>query len=1214
MKWKKKFRELILERGRYYYSHNRVKNLTFENNVFKARVSGERSYEVRIEVDEDEIISMNCSCPYALSGQRCKHMAAVLYAIEERETEFKKQQEEKEEEIHPFRNSKEEYTYFDLAKMVDEFKITSKEYSSANKLISDKKIILEDVQVGYQNIAQNDQLRCVAKGSYTGERYPRAISIMFDREHILKAYCMMPGCEVYYERGYYYSKRKLCAHTIALLILLEEHLRKNNIGDSTDAQGQALFQGYRELHAKKVFEKIQEQKEDVILEPVLEKNRDNLYVTFKIGTEKTYIVKNLTDFVEIYENHGTMRLGTKSEISFSRHRMSEKSEKLYAFVKDIVKDQLHRINHIKMAARYYVNEDVIKSRIELYGERLETFFDLAEGSSILCNDKSNVRAVKNVLKVCKGKPDVQIQIEKDVDGNKVFHGIKVNGKMPEMIEGSKNYYYCSDTQLCRVEEETMDSLKPLLELENYGMISFYVGRKYLSEFYHQILPLLKKIATVEEKEPEFIEQFIPPDAVFLFYLDAENGNITCKAKARYGEAVVSLIDHMKDNAVFESFRNMNREQEILYHVLQLFPEIDLEKEEFHCGDSEETVFHVLESGIDRLLTLGEVHTTDRLRNMNIRRKTKIKVGVSVESDIMNLSVSSEDMDQEELLQILRSYQRKKKYYRLKNGDFVVVNEADIEVLSQMMETLHVTPKEFTKGNMQVPVYRALYLNKMLEQGENIYSSRDKHFKNLIKEFKTVEDSDFEVPVKLASVMRNYQVRGFKWLKTLEHYNLGGILADDMGLGKTLQMISVLLSAKEEGNLGTALIVAPASLVYNWKEEFRRFAPELNVTLVVGTQRERAAIIQNHQESDVLVTSYDLLKRDIAEYEDASFQYQVLDEAQYIKTHTTAAAKSVKIIKSKHRFALTGTPIENRLSELWSIFDYLMPGFLYGYESFRKEFETPIVKNKDEQASERLKKMVSPFILRRLKTDVLKDLPDKIEEIRYAKLEQKQQQVYDAQVVHMKETLAKQDDSDIQKNKMQILAELTKIRQICCDPELLFENYANGSAKREMCMELIKNAVEGEHKILLFSQFTSMLELLENELQKENISYYKITGATPKEKRIEMVNAFNNDATPIFLISLKAGGTGLNLTGADMVIHYDPWWNYAAQNQATDRAHRIGQTKVVSVYKLIAKGTIEEKIVKMQESKKDLADTILNGETGGIAQMSKDELLELLEGK
>ena len=289
----------------------------------------------------------------------------------------------------------------------------------------------------------------------------------------------------------------------------------------------------------------------------------------------------------------------------------------------------------------------------------------------------------------------------------------------------------------------------------------------------------------------------------------------------------------------------------------------------------------------------------------------------------------------------------------------------------------------------------------------------------------------------------------------------------------------------------------------------------------------------------------------------------------------------------------------------------MPGFLYGYETFKKEIETPIVKNKDVEATERLKRLVSPFILRRLKKDVLRDLPEKLEEIYYAKMEETQQQLYDAQIVHMKQLLKGQSEENYRKNKLQILAEMMKLRQICCDPSLFLENYNGESAKRETCMELIQSAMEGEHKILLFSQFTSMLELLEKELADREIPYYKITGETGKEKRMELVKAFNSDATPVFLISLKAGGTGLNLTGADIVIHYDPWWNLAVQNQATDRAHRIGQTKVVSVYKLIMKNSIEEKILHMQEEKKNLADEILSGETGGIVNMTKEELLELL---
>ena len=594
------------------------------------------------------------------------------------------------------------------------------------------------------------------------------------------------------------------------------------------------------------------------------------------------------------------------------------------------------------------------------------------------------------------------------------------------------------------------------------------------------------------------------------------------------------------------------------------------------------------------------------------KPVKVSVGVSVSSGLLELDIATEDVPQSELLDILNSYRTKKKYYRLKDGSFVSLQDSSLELLAELMEAAHLKPKEFVTGKMHLPMYRTLYLDKMLEETEGVYSSRDSHFRKVVKGFKTVKDADFEEPESLSKVMRKYQKNGYKWLRTLETWQFGGILADDMGLGKTLQIISVLLAAKQEGREGTSLVVSPASLIYNWAEEFARFAPELNISLIVGSQEERQGKIEAYGEADVLVTSYDLLKRDIHLYEDRQFLYQIIDEAQYIKNHTTAAAKAVKVINSQNRYALTGTPIENRLSELWSIFDFLMPGFLYGYDVFKKEMETPIVKNKDEGAMKRLQKMVSPFILRRLKEDVLKDLPEKLEECRYVRFATEQQRLYDGQVVHMREKISGQNEEEFNKNKLLILAELTRLRQICCDPSLCFDNYKGEVAKLEACLQLIQSAMDGGHRMLVFSQFTSMLEILQRELTAAEIPYFTITGSTSKEKRLQMVKEFNEGDTPVFLISLKAGGVGLNLTGADMVIHYDPWWNLAVQNQATDRAYRIGQTKKVTVYKLIVKNTIEEKIQKLQETKKNLADQIISGDTGQLGSLSRDEIMELLE--
>ena len=683
---------------------------------------------------------------------------------------------------------------------------------------------------------------------------------------------------------------------------------------------------------------------------------------------------------------------------------------------------------------------------------------------------------------------------------------------------------------------------------------------------------------------------------------------------RYGDTEFPLIKSESEGVKWNGniVREEHREREILFLARQWFPQLDREKQELHCGKDEECMYQVLAKGLDALFGLGEVQCTKRFSNLKVTKKMKMSVGVSIKSGLLNLDIATEDLPAEELLDILNSYRSKKKYHRLKSGDFVDLTDNSYEMLDEMMNSLHLSVKDFLKGNIELPMYRTLYLDKMLEENENVYSERDSHFRNLVRDFKTVNDSDFQLPKELERVLRNYQKNGYRWLRTLEAFKFGGILADDMGLGKTLQVIAVLLAAKQEGREGVSLVVAPASLVFNWGEELRRFAPELKFVLVTGTQGERRNKLEAYREADVLVTSYDLLKRDTELYEGKEFLYQIIDEAQYIKNHQTVAAKAVKVINSQIRYALTGTPIENRLSEIWSIFDYLMPGFLYKYEVFRRDFEAPIIKNQDEAAMERLKKMTSPFILRRLKRDVLKDLPDKIEKIHYVKFEKKQQELYDAQVVHMRQQIAGQDKAEFQKNKIQILAELTRLRQVCCDPSLCFENYKGGSAKLEACIELVERAAEGGHKILLFSQFVSMLEIIRQELAKRELSFYMISGETSKEKRLKLVKKFNEDDTRVFLISLKAGGVGLNLTGADVVIHYDPWWNLAVQNQATDRAHRIGQDKKVTVYQLIAKGSVEEKIRKIQESKKELLEEIVGGAAGQLGNMSREDFLELLE--
>ena len=603
----------------------------------------------------------------------------------------------------------------------------------------------------------------------------------------------------------------------------------------------------------------------------------------------------------------------------------------------------------------------------------------------------------------------------------------------------------------------------------------------------------------------------------------------------------------------------------------------------------------------------------------IRKAGGVRVGVKAAEGWLDVKIEADGMSGADLAKILGAYKQKKKYYRLKNGEFLQLESDGILAVAKMAGDLAFGKNEIAAGHVQLPYYRALYLDHLFKEEPGVPFYRDQAFRAVIRGMKSVEDAEYQIPKQLDPVLRGYQKYGFRWLKTLDAGRFGGILADDMGLGKTIQIIALFADEygrqEEQGKGLVSLIVSPASLVYNWEHEFQKFAPDLPVVTVTGTAKEREQILEQAEQDvqagkqRILITSYDLLRRDIGRYENLTFRFQIIDEAQFIKNAGTQNARAVKKIHSITRFALTGTPVENRLGELWSIFDYLMPGFLFSYQRFKKDFEIPLVKEKDEEVLTSLKRLTSPFILRRIKKDVLKDLPDKLETCIYSQMEGEQKTLYAANAQVLKELLEEGGEEEAA-GKLQILAQLTRLRQICCDPRLYYENYKGDSAKLETCMELVESGAAGGHKILLFSQFASMLKLIEKRLLASGIGYYLLTGETSKKDRLHMVDSFQKDDTPVFLISLRAGGTGLNLTAADTVIHYDPWWNIAAQNQATDRAHRIGQEKQVTVYRLITKNTIEENILTLQEAKSRLADQIMEGQPASLSGLSKKELKEL----
>ncbi|MBR3646710.1 MAG: SNF2 helicase associated domain-containing protein [Lachnospiraceae bacterium] len=1173
---------------------------------------------VEIERDDNKITEMSCECRYAKIGLRCKHMAATMFAIEEMELRESVKQKNSVR-VYPFRRDEPDgkYRYFDLETIMEDQVVNDNVYQKAVKLINSNEIKIERIETDYSDVYRagywenNNKLSCKVTAVLQGRTYWNKVKICFDNYKVLYATCECNTCRNKY--GSY--NENLCFHQIATMLLAQNYIEKTNPGDATDKDGMNFLKAFKRQRILNSIDDESVLKNKVTLIPRIEGNP--LKLGFKIGKSKLYVVKNLSQLVSAVENKERMQLGKKEELNFALDEFDEMSKKYYSIINQVVKDEENS------AIDYTTGKNsLLGSSFLLYGSRLDLFFDLVENKSVECaKNYSNNRNGR--VKFLNGDISLELTSAKVLDKSDVFQGITLKGFFPDFTKGAEHRYYENGGCVYRLKKEVEEKLLPLIEMSDYtNYFNVTIGRKNISDFYYNVLPQIQEWVQVDGITDDLIDKYIPPKAEYIFYLDMEETDIICKAKVLYGEEEYNLCDVENYDYEYEEIRNRDDESDVSNKLNRIFEHIDDEKKEYLCNNDEEKIYYILEHGINDLLEIGEVQTTDAFRKLKIKRIPKITVGVSVQSELLNLNIASDELSKEELIGILFGHRRKKKYYRLKNGDFINLQDDSLDDVSAMIDAMHLSEKDFLKDNMKLPLYRALYMDKLIEENDELYAKRDSYFKSIIKDFKTYKDSEFAVPQSLENVMRNYQKHGYRWLRTLEKCHFGGILADDMGLGKTLQIIAVLLADKIEKSAenndgksrqsGSSLIIAPASLVYNWKEELSRFAPSLSVLIIEGNQKQREKQIESYSGYDVVVTSYDLLKRDIAMYEDCRFKYEVIDEAQYIKNHTTAVAKAVKVIHSTNRYALTGTPIENRLSELWSIFDYLMPGFLYSYDNFKKEIEMPIVREQDEEAVAKLKKMISPFILRRLKEDVLKDLPEKVEELRYAVMGDEQRKLYDGQVVYMKEMINSSSDEKFAQNKIKLLAELTKIRQLCCDPSLVFESYKGESAKRQTCMDLVKSAIDGEHRILIFSQFTSMLELLEQDLKKEKIEFYEITGATAKQERVRLVNRFNEGNVPVFLISLKAGGTGLNLVGADIVIHFDPWWNIAAQNQATDRAYRIGQTRSVSVYKIIIKNSIEEKIVKLQEDKRQLADEILMGEMGSITSMSREELLDLME--
>ncbi|GFI29769.1 ATP-dependent RNA helicase RhlB [Lachnospiraceae bacterium] len=920
-------------------------------------------------------------------------------------------------------------------------------------------------------------------------------------------------------------------------------------------------------------------------------------VEFKIGGKRKYVLKNIMTFANAMRRGDLVSYGKALEFYHIPEVFTKRGRTLAEFLVMTAADR----NRNRHAINYYGHEN---RYVQIHSGNMDEFFQAVgtEEFQVETNYSSwqSYRVSDEWY-----QPVLTVRGQED--------GAVLEQEEMFCTFGNQYGYLWKESVIYRMSMEQVREIRPFWEyMSEYKCRECFVAQGELPGFCRDLLPVLERHYRI--RRYEFQEKkYLPPEPEYEFYLDApDKQTVTCEIYVRYEEQKYNIFDKPR---IIEN-RDELAELKQRERVRIWFQNMDFQRKQMVLLGDDEKLYALLTEGMEELARIGTVFVSDALKSIQVNPSPSVSVGVSLKGELLELTLESEDMPLSELIEILSSYQRKRKFFRLKSGDFLSMEEDGVAVLSRIQEGIMVPASQWSQGSITLPKYRALYLDGELKDQNRFHAAKDRTFRALVRNMKTVEDNDFEVPKSLEKVLREYQKQGFLWLKTLHVNGFGGILADDMGLGKTLQVIAFLLSEQEcrknsQESEKFALIVCPASLVYNWKSEIGKFAPGMHAVTVTGTAPERKEIIDSAGKLDILITSYDLLRRDEEFYEEYSFAHEIIDEAQYIKNHNTRAAKAVKNIRAGFKAALTGTPIENRLSELWSIFDYLMPGFLYTYSRFRDEIEIPAVTEQDDEKRGHLRKMIRPFVLRRLKKDVLKDLPAKLEEAVFARMEEEQEKLYTAHVQRIKLMLDGQTEEEFASGKIQMLAELTRLRQLCCDPSMVYQNYQGESAKLLMCMDLIKNAIDGGHRILLFSQFTSMLAILQERMQKEGIPFLTLTGATPKERRAELVDSFQRGEASVFCISLKAGGTGLNLTAADIVIHYDPWWNVAVQNQATDRAHRIGQKNPVTVYKLIAKSTIEEKILRLQEKKSELAEQLLGHEGFEGVKFTKEEMLKLL---
>ncbi len=1048
-------------------------------------------------------------------------------------------------------------------------------YSKGLKDYKDNKIVSATWSKGKK------QYRVVIKDRF---KYQVVIQTLEDGE--FSHYCNCPD---------HIDEEGACKHVVTALFFVLSYEEKTLLEEPDNPEDRAIFQVIEYFSNRDLtIPKGETFSISVTLSipKLIDDSSKRAYVSFHSGSNKLYKIQSIKKFINDYYDEKTINLGKDFQFVYGISKFDKESQRIINFLLELYETQ--KVSKVK-----YYNDIFDRGNLNLSPNLLFSFLEILDGLQFTLELYDETY---DEVSYSKSNPDIIYNI------STIDNGIKMDysgdhSVIPLMQTGELLYM---NHRIYLPNKRYIKNYAPFYNNLGASREPLYFKESNKDKFLEVILPVINETFKITIPD-EIKDRFITDDLEAIVYLDIE------------GSKVIATLNFCYGNIEFNSFESPDKKDYIILrqaleedYYVELIESYGFQPDKSrYIMENNNKIYKLLSTNLQALTEECEVYYSDSFKTLKITSPASIKAGISLSSDLnlLELDLRIDEVSQEDLKDLLNAYRIKKKYYRLKDGNFIDMDNPQIKDVWNILSGLDISHKELDNPIIQVENSHAIYLENIFNS-KGIKIEKNQAFIDLIESVLNPEEKDYPLPSSINAELRNYQITGYKWLRTLANYNLGGILADDMGLGKTIQSLVYIQSQIDINKEEKFLVVCPSSLVYNWQDEVETFAPKLTSKIIIGTPEERKNIIQSDKDTDIWITSYPLIRRDIDLYKEILFNTVFMDEAQYIKNPNSLNSKSVKMLNSKYRFALTGTPIENSLTELWSIFDFIMPNYLFKHSRFSKEFEKPVIRG-DKSALAQLNSKIQPFILRRLKKDVLKELPDKIEEKKVADMTEEQKKLYLSYLANIKSDIDSEiEDKGFEKSRIKILAALTRLRQICCHPSTFLEDYEGGSGKMILFMDVILEALANKRRILVFSQFTSMLSIIRDNLDEEKISYFYMDGSTKAKERTENVKRFNDGEREVFLISLKAGGTGLNLVGADTVIHYDPWWNPAVEEQATDRAHRIGQDKTVHVMKMITKGTIEEKIFKLQERKKDLSDSVVQSKEIFINKLTSEEIKDI----